>query len=46
MDLQLTYKQEIAKRIEDSIIRSMHQIKLIEAGELPSKSAMAFLDEL
>lgn len=39
---QLRHVDEMAQ----SIKRSWQQVKQMEAGEIPSKSAMAFIDEL
>lgn len=46
-DLSLSQQQQ--QRIDkmaESIKRSWNQVKQMEAGEIPTKSAMAFLDEL
>lgn len=39
-------QQQKVNEVADSIKRSWQQVKQMEAGEIPAKSALAFIDEL
>lgn len=46
-DISLTPSQkQIVSAVAESIRRSWQQVKQIEAGEIPAKSASAFINEL
>lgn len=39
-------QQQKVNEVADSIKRSWQQVKQMEAGEIPAKSALAFIDKL
>lgn len=39
-------KDPLADEVMSNIIQGLNEVKLIEEGKLPSKSAKSFLDEL